>query len=90
MLLKSVSQETPNTAGLQELDADEMIEEKPAEAKEPAESIAWIVNEYVPAMVGVPEIIPVVEFSASPGGSCVPAVPHVYGATPPVADKVAV
>lgn len=48
-----------------------------------AESVTWIVNENVPAVVGVPVIAPVVVFRVSPGGSEPEVTEKVYGVTPP-------
>jgi len=52
------------------------------------ESVAFTVNDVVPACVGVPVMSPLVE-SASPAGSDPLARDHVYGAVPPVADRIA-
>ena len=54
------------------------------------ESMTDTENEYVPAVVGVPEITPVSLARVSPAGSCPAARLHVYAAVPPTAAIVAV
>jgi hypothetical protein len=52
------------------------------------ESVTVVVNVLVPTVVGVPEIIPVVEFvSVIPAGR-VPVLLNVYGVLPPVVNDV--
>ncbi len=43
----------------------------------------------VPWVVGVPEITPVVAFSASPAGRLPDEIDQVYGVVPPLAVRVA-
>jgi hypothetical protein len=47
-----------------------------------------MVNEKLPACVGIPVIWPDTE-ALRPGGSEPAAIDHAYGAEPPVADSVA-
>ena len=49
-----------------------------------AESVTFAVNAYVPAVVGVPLIVPAPEI-VSPDGSVPVLMERVSGATPPVA-----
>ncbi len=46
------------------------------------------VTEASPAAVGVPEIVPVVPLSKSPGGSGLPVTDQAYGALPFAAVRV--
>jgi hypothetical protein len=46
------------------------------------------VNTYVPGVVGVPAIAPVLAFRFKPGGSTPEVTENVYGAMPPVAVSV--
>jgi hypothetical protein len=46
-------------------------------------SAAWTVKLYHPAVVGVPEITPVVETIESPGGRVPNTIDQVYGEAPP-------
>src|SRR5690242_6689171 len=50
------------------------------------EPVAVAVTLYVPAVVGVPDTVPVVEPMVMPGGS--PVADQVYGVVPPEADRV--
>ena len=52
-------------------------------------SLTWSVTVLVPAMVGTPEITPVVEFRVRPVGKDPVAIDHVYGDIPPLAVSVA-
>lgn len=54
------------------------------------ESATATTNEYVPVVVGVPEITPVLAERASPVGSWPEARLHVYAGVPPVAAIAAV
>jgi hypothetical protein len=51
-------------------------------------SVAVIVKLNWPAVVGVPEITPVVALSVRPGGSAPLETEKVYGGVPPVAETV--
>ena len=51
-------------------------------------SVTFKVNVYVPGVVGVPEISPVVLFNVSPGGSVPELTVQVYGGVPPYAVGV--
>jgi hypothetical protein len=51
-------------------------------------SVAVIVKLNWPAVVGVPEMTPVVALSVRPGGSAPLETVKVYGAVPPVAEIV--
>ncbi len=51
------------------------------------ESLAVIVTEKLPPIVGAPETIPVLAASASPAGSFPAVIDHVYGVVPPVAAR---
>jgi hypothetical protein len=53
------------------------------------ESATATTNEYVPAVVGVPEITPVLAERTSPVGSWPEARLHVYVGVPPAAARVA-
>src|SRR3954469_1244699 len=53
---------------------------------EPLDPVAVAVTLYVPAVVGVPETVPVDEPMVMPGGR--PVADQVYGAVPPDADSV--
>ena len=53
----------------------------------PAESVTVTVKLNVPAVVGLPEIVPEV-LNASPGGRLPVVTVQVYGADPPVALSV--
>jgi hypothetical protein len=53
-----------------------------------SESLTPTVKLEVPAAVGVPEITPVLAFSANPAGKLPVLMLHVYGATPPLAANV--
>ena len=55
----------------------ETIKEKSAETAELAESCTFMTIEDVPATVGVPVIVPVVEFKVSPAGSGAPVLVQV-------------
>lgn len=57
-------------------------------AELPAASLTCAVKAYDPALVGVPEIVPVV-LSESPAGSVPPTRLQLYGGVPPVAARVA-
>lgn len=49
-------------------------------------SVTLSINEYVPAVVGMPEMIPAV-LRVRPAGRLLPeATAHVYGDVPPVAE----
>ena len=48
------------------------------------ESVTSTVKRYAPGVVGAPEIVPFVEFSFRPGGSCPPATFQVKGCAPPL------
>ena len=52
------------------------------------ESVTVMVNEYVLAVVGVPEITPVDAANDKPVGSEPAVIVYVYGATPPLAVTV--
>jgi hypothetical protein len=52
------------------------------------ESVAFAVKLKEPEAVGVPEMVPAEE-SVRPAGNEPELIPQVYGATPPVACKVA-
>jgi hypothetical protein len=52
-------------------------------------SVTFTVKVLEPVPVGVPEITPVVEASASPAGKVPEETDQLYGAVPPVAAKVA-
>lgn len=54
----------------------------------PAESVTRRVKLEAPAAVGVPEITPSAA-SVRPAGNVPVAIDQVYGAAPPVADKLA-
>jgi hypothetical protein len=43
---------------------------------------------HIPAVVGVPEIAPFVEFRVSPAGIAPELIDQVYGTVPPVADRL--
>jgi len=47
----------------------------------------WTVKLLVPAVEGVPEMMPL--FRLSPGGSDPAVIDHVYGGVPPEAESVA-
>jgi hypothetical protein len=49
-------------------------------------SATWTVKAKVPPLVGVPETAPS-DASVRPGGKAPSLIVHVYGWTPPVADK---
>ena len=51
-------------------------------------STTFEVNVYVPAVVGVPEMTPVVVFSVNPGGSEPDVIENVNGAVPPFTCNV--
>ena len=51
----------------------------------PLASSTFILNVYVPALVGLPEILPVVLPIFKPDGKVPLALVHVYGAVPPEA-----
>jgi hypothetical protein len=55
----------------------------------PAESSTRITNEKVPAVVGLPVVLPP-DDSARPGGSAPELIDHLYGLTPPEAPAVTV
>ena len=55
----------------------------------PFESTTLDVKVKVPAVVGVPEIAPVVGFSVSPGGSVPETIEYVYDPVPPVTFSAA-
>ena len=61
-----------------------IVQEKLAEPVAAAASFAVAVVEYVPAVVGVPEIRPVEALMLNPAGR--PVAVQVYGAVPPLAD----
>jgi hypothetical protein len=52
-------------------------------------SVALTVKLYVPAVVGVPEMTPVLPDNLKPAGSAPPLIAHVYGVVPPLAASVA-
>jgi hypothetical protein len=54
------------------------------------ESVTSAVKLNDPAVVGVPEIVPLAAASVRPGGSAPELTLQLYGAMPPVAVKVAV
>jgi len=49
-------------------------------------SETWTVKAKVPALAGVPETVPL-DASVRPAGKAPSLIVHVYGWTPPVADK---
>jgi hypothetical protein len=53
----------------------------------PLESTTWAVKVNVPAVVGVPVMLPVDGSSVRPAGSEPLVIENVYGGTPPVATK---
>jgi hypothetical protein len=53
-------------------------------------SVTFTVKLELPAVVGVPDITPVLEFSDNPAGNVPLLMLHVYGVTPPVAASVVV
>ena len=53
-------------------------------AVRPCESLSWTVKVELPAVVGDPEITPVLLLKVSPRGSEPLAIDHVYGVVPPV------
>lgn len=55
---------------------------------QPFASVAVIVKLNCPAVVGVPEMTPVVELSVSPGGSAPSETAKIYGGVPPTAEIV--
>ena len=50
----------------------------------PFGSVTWTVKLYVPSLVGVPVIDPVVARIVSPGGSVPEAMANAYGELPPL------
>ncbi len=54
-----------------------------------AESVTWSVMLKFPAVVGVPEMVPVLEPSVKPLGNEPEVIPQVYGVAPPEAVTVA-
>jgi hypothetical protein len=54
----------------------------------PWESVTRTVKFEVPAVVGVPEIVPVDELSDRPAGRLPEMTDQLYGVTPPVATSV--
>jgi hypothetical protein len=50
-------------------------------------SVTWTMNVLAPAVVGVPEIIPVPDASDKPAGKLPEETAQVYGVTPPEADR---
>jgi len=71
--------EQPPPAGLM-VNVNEVLPEPPADA------VAVAVTLYVPAVVGVPDTVPVEEPIVMPGGS--PVADQVYGGVPPLALSV--
>ena len=69
--------------------AVETLIENPVALEFAFESCTFAVKEKLPAHVGVPAIVPPIEFSVSPVGSAPLVVLHTYGGTPPVAASVA-
>src|SRR6185437_3252906 len=63
-----------------------MVQVKLVEPEPPAEAVAVAVTEKVPAALGVPEMVPVDEPIDRPVGR--PVADQVYGAVPPLADRV--
>jgi hypothetical protein len=57
--------------------ADDMLRENPADEEDALASCTCEVNEELPAIVGVPVIMPVEEFSCRPVGSVPLVVLHV-------------
>ena len=66
-----------------------MTKESAFDASCPPVSIACTVTVYVPAVDGVPEIVPVFVPRPRPVGSNPLVIDQVYGAVPPVATNVA-
>jgi hypothetical protein len=60
-----------------------------AVAELPPLSITCTRKPHVPAVVGVPEITPVLAFSDNPAGKLPEYMLHVYGAVPLIAASVA-
>ena len=57
--------------------AVEILREKPVDTEADPESFTAIMNANVPAVVGVPAIVPVAKLRVSPVGSCPRVVLHV-------------
>ena len=72
------------------VDAELTVAEKLAVAVAPVLSVTCVVRRYEPAIVGVPDITPLSESSASPVGRCPAVMTQVYGGVPPEAERVAV
>ena len=58
---------------------------QPGLAGPPVASVAVMVKEKLPEVVGVPESAPVEAFKLSPGGRLPAVTAKVYGAVPPLA-----
>ena len=65
---------------------DDTVREKLRFVVLPAESATWKETLVVPAVVGAPEMVPVV-LSDSPDGRGLPRTLQVYGGTPPAAVR---
>jgi len=52
-------------------------------------SVTWAVNPNSPALVGVPDNLPVAAFSDTPSGKLPVVISKVYGDAPPLATKLA-
>lgn len=68
--------------------ATDMLNAFVADAAGDALSVTRALNEWVPAVVGVPEMSPVPAASARPGDRLPLAMLHMYGVVPPVTWRV--
>ena len=59
-----------------------------AVAIRPNRSVAFIVNVYEPAVLGVPDSCPLAEFRDSPAGRLPDILDQLYGEVPPTAARV--
>ena len=64
------------------------VSDRPCVAVSPNESVTWTVNEYRPAVAGVPDSTPVLAFRVRPGGRLPPFTDQVNGPVPPVTASV--